>query len=183
MDLPWGSETSHVFVTNVGLITTDGPNGPDIMSAEWTHHISYSPGLIGICLKTSEATYENVMASKEFGVNIAASDQNIFTSIAGGPSGYKVDKIKALQELGCKFYAAKKIKPLMVEGACLNAECKVINIVPCGDHVMFIGEVLEATRHMEKTPLIYHGGKYWRLGEGIPKPTSEELALTPRSPP
>jgi hypothetical protein len=29
MDIPWGSEPARKFATNVGLITTDGPNGPD----------------------------------------------------------------------------------------------------------------------------------------------------------
>ena len=36
------------FLTNVGLITSDGPYGPNVMAAEWTHHISYSPGLIAV---------------------------------------------------------------------------------------------------------------------------------------
>jgi flavin reductase (DIM6/NTAB) family NADH-FMN oxidoreductase RutF len=46
MDLLWNDRRTRQFVTNVGLITSDGPLGPNIMAAEWTHHISYSPSLI-----------------------------------------------------------------------------------------------------------------------------------------
>ena len=55
------------FLTNVGLITTDGPYGPNVMAAEWTHHISYTPSLIAINVR-GDATAENIDHSKEFGV-------------------------------------------------------------------------------------------------------------------
>ncbi len=51
MNLPWGDEKSNKFVTNVGLITSNGPYGHNIMAAEWTHHISYNPGLIAVCIQ------------------------------------------------------------------------------------------------------------------------------------
>ncbi len=37
MDLPCGDERSNKFITNVGLITTDGPFGPDVMTFQWMH--------------------------------------------------------------------------------------------------------------------------------------------------
>ncbi|MBI2110294.1 hypothetical protein HYT51_00760, partial [Candidatus Woesearchaeota archaeon] len=46
VDLPWGDPRTIKFVTNVGLITSTGPHGDNVMSAEWTHQVSYSPGLI-----------------------------------------------------------------------------------------------------------------------------------------
>ena len=58
MDLPWGDEISNKFITNVGLITSDGPFGADVMACEWTHHISYSPGLIAVCICVRSNNYE-----------------------------------------------------------------------------------------------------------------------------
>ena len=46
MDLSWNDRKTRQFVTNVGLITSEGPLGPNIMAAEWIHHISYSPSLV-----------------------------------------------------------------------------------------------------------------------------------------
>ena len=175
MDLPWGDEKTVQFITNVGLITSNGPYGNNIMAAEWTHHISYSPGLVAVCVGLNKATLENIRKSKEFGVNLAATDQNVLASVAGGSSGKNVDKIAALKELGFKFYNAKKIKTLMVDGAVLNLECKLFKEIKLGDHVMFVGEVIHANLNKNKEPLLYHKVKYWKIGENIPKPTQEEL--------
>ena len=145
MDLPWGDEKTVQFITNVGLITSKGKHGDNIMAAEWTHHISYSPGLIAVCVGHGKATYDNIKETKEFGVNISAIDQNVLASISGGSSGKTVDKIGALKELGFKFYKANKINTLMVEGAVLNIECKLMKEIPLGDHTMFVGEIVEVS--------------------------------------
>ncbi|MDQ6668911.1 MAG: flavin reductase [Thermoproteota archaeon] len=67
----------------MGLITTDGRCGSSVMAAEWTHHVSYSPSLIAINVRGDDATAENINQSKEFGVNLAAEDQNILCSLGG----------------------------------------------------------------------------------------------------
>ncbi len=175
MDLPWGDEKTIQFITNVGLITSTGPYGNNIMAAEWTHHVSYSPGLIAVCIGLNKATLENIRATKEFGVSIAATDQNVLSSVSGRNSGKDIDKIKALKELGFKFYKAKKIKPLMVEGAVLNIECKLFKEIELGDHVMFVGEVVETSLNKGKEPLAYHKIKYWKIGENIPQPPQNEM--------
>lgn len=174
MDLPWGDEKTIKFVTNVGLITSNGPHGDNIMAAEWTHHVSYSPGLIAIFIHTHDATYENIKKTEEFGVNLCAIDQNMVSSIAGGSHGQKVDKIAVLKELGVEFYEGTRIKTVMVKDAALNIECKLIKEMILGDHVMLVGEVIEA-KPGTKDPLVYHRLKYWNLGESIPKPKQEML--------
>lgn len=175
MNLPWGDERSNVFLTNVGIVTSDGPNGPNVMSVEWTHHISHEPGLIAICIGPKTATAENINATKEFAINFAATDQNVLCSITGKSSGHDVDKVKVLEELGVKFIPAKTIKALLIQGAAMHAECKLSKVVECGDHSMFIGEVIEASVNKDKEPLIYHKGKYWKVGAKIEKPSKDEL--------
>ncbi len=172
MDIPWGSAEALKFITNVGLITSDGPHGPNIMAAEWTHHVSYSPGLITVCFGPNRTTLENIRATKKFGVSLAANDQNVISSVAGGAKGMDTDKINALHELGFRFYTGKT-GLIMVEGATLNAECKVINEIQLGDHTMVVGEVIEM-RVNSKEPLAYHQGKYWMLEKNIEKPSDKE---------
>ena len=162
------------FVTNIGLITSNGPYGNNVMACEWTHQISYTPSLIAVCIRPGKATFENIQSTNEFGVNIAAFDQNIISSIAGNHHGKAVDKISILKELGVVFYNAKTINALMVEGACLNAECKVIKFIDIDDHSLFIGEV-QNVRQAEKEPLSYYKMKYCRSGEQIHKPDQTKL--------
>ena len=176
MDLLWNDKRTRQFVTNVGLITTDGPLGRNIMAAEWTHHISYSPSLIAVNIRGDDATVENIRESKEFGVNIAAEDQNVLCSVAGRYTGRQVDKISVLEENGIAvFYNAKNIKVLMVQRAAMNAECKLVKQEELGDHIMFIGKVVEISADENIRPLLYYNGRYWKLGEGIVKPAPEIL--------
>lgn len=174
MDMPWGSEPSSKFITNVGLITSDGPHGPNVMAAEWTHHVSYEPGMIAISIHKIDSTYENIAKTKEFGVNLCAIDQNVVASIAGGSHGKDVDKIAVLKELGVRFYKAKEIKAPMIEGAALNVECKVVQEHVVGDHVLLIGEAVDV-RMGDKESISYHGGKYYKLGEQVKKPPQDVL--------
>lgn len=163
------------FVTNVGLITSNGPYGHNVMACEWTHQISYTPFLILVCIGPGKATFTNIKTSREFGVNIAAADQNSVASIVGNHSGKTIDKIKVLAELGVTFYRASNINTLMIKEAAMRAECKLVRFVEVGDHPLFIGQVLTIS-DTQKRPLIYHDGKYWRLGNQIKKPDEAVLA-------
>lgn len=178
MDLSWNDRRTRQFLTNVGLITTDGPYRPDVMAAEWTHHISYSPSLIGVNVRGDDATAENIKESKEFGVNLAAEDQNVLCSLAGGYTGKQLDKIARFKELGVIFYKANNIKPLLITGAAMNAECKLVKQEDLGDHLMFVGEVVEIIANENIRPLVYHNGRYRRLDENnnsIPRTPQETL--------
>ena len=55
----------------------------------------------------------------------------------------------------------------------VNVECKLYQEITCGDHIMFIGEVIDAIHNPEKQSLIYNDGKYWKL-QSIVKPNQEE---------
>ncbi len=174
MNIGYGSDVARKFVTNVGLVTSSGPHGDNIMAAESTYHVSYEPGLVTISLRPRSATYENIIKTKQFGISICADDQNVLSSVAGGSSGRVIDKIKVLRDLGFGFYKAKKIRPLMVEGAAANIECRLVKKVAAGDHVLLVGEALEAMA-ADKRPIIYSAGKYWGFGEQIQKPHQEFL--------
>lgn len=174
MDIPWHSPEALKFVTNVGLITSHGPHGDNVMSAEWTHQVSYSPGLIAVCLAHSRTTVENIQKTKVFGVNLAALDQNVLTSVSGNSHGNEVDKINTLKELGVTFYPGKKTPCLMISGAALNVECKVVEIIKLGDHTMIVGEALDV-QIGDKEPIVFHGGKYWKFGDNIPRPDEKTM--------
>jgi flavin reductase (DIM6/NTAB) family NADH-FMN oxidoreductase RutF len=176
MDLKYGSPAREPFVTNVGLITSNGKHGHNIMSAEWTYQISYDPGLIAVSIASGKATHENIAESKYFGVCIASVEQTAVSSLAGGSSGKKVNKISALKDMGFTFSDGKHFDLLLVDGSALIMECKLTEQVVRGDHTVFIGEVQSTFHDKDKSPLLYHDGKYWSIGAELPKPTNEERA-------
>lgn len=175
MDLKSDDSRTQQYVTNVGLITSTGPHGHNVMSCEWTHYVSYAPCMMAVCVKPDEASHKNISETGEFGINLASVSQNIFSSVAGGNTGAKVDKIAVLKELGYEFYEAETIKPLMVKNSAMQAECKVVKQMDLGDHTMFVGEVQKLTGDSDIEPLVYHGGHYWHVGEKIEKPPEAKL--------
>lgn len=176
VDLPWGDPRTAVFSTSVGLITTNGPFGHNVMACEWTHQLSYSPGIIGVCIGNNKATLANLEQNPFFGVSLASTEQNVLSSIAGKNSGKSVDKIAALSELGFSFSKAKQIDVFLVDGAAMRAECRVIDSKQYGSHTMFVGEIVELYPATDKKPLIYHNTKYSAPGELIPKPNESQLS-------
>lgn len=175
MDFPWGSEYHQKFITNVGLITSDGPNGPNIMAAEWTYLVSYNPAQIIVAIGPHKATAENIMQTKKFGVSMASEKQNWISSVAGGSTGHDVNKINALKEMGVVFTKGEKLGQLLVEGSSLVAEAKVVEIIQKGSHTLFIGDVVDARTTNEKS-LAYHQNKYWQMDTLIEKPSDEKRA-------
>lgn len=162
------------FITNVGLITSNGPYGHNVMACEWTHQLSYDPFLIAVCIRAHKATFINIKDTKAFGVNVAATDQHWIASIAGNNSGKTVDKIQVLKELGVTFYPAYSIDVLMIKGASMAAECRLVKLVDFGDHPLLIGQAVSVEDY-ESKPLLYHQGKYFDLGKRFQKPDSQML--------
>jgi len=149
------------FATTVGLITTKGCKlGQNVMSTEWTIHISYEPMLIAIFVHESP-TYWNIEETRVFGVNIASDDQAGLVNIAGGYSGTEIEKLAIPRTF--VTYRAKHIDVPMIKGCALNAECKVTAIEKIGDHIMVVGEAISAKFDEKKFPLIYTRGNYRKL--------------------
>ena len=61
------------FATTVGLITTKGRHGENVMAVEWTMQVSYEPMLIAIFIHDSPTLW-NIKDSNVFGVNIASDN-------------------------------------------------------------------------------------------------------------
>jgi len=173
MDIPWGSEISNRFITNIGLVTSNGVHGHNIMACEWTYQLSYKPALIGVLINPRHSSHANIEETKEFGVCIASTHQTVLSSVAGKASGNKHDKIKIAEELGFTFSLAKTINVMMPESAASRMECKLVNKITLGDHTLFVGEVMAGSFNTEVKPLAHHAGKYWDMTSTLEKPTTE----------
>jgi flavin reductase (DIM6/NTAB) family NADH-FMN oxidoreductase RutF len=152
------------FATGVGLVTSTGSQGTNVMAVEWTLHISYEPMLIAIFIHEGSSTYANIMETKEFGVNMSSDEQAALVNIAGSYSRKEINKLGISM---FKTYPGHRIKAPMIKGCVINAECIVISNHKIGDHVAIIGEVIDARFDGKKSPLIYHRGAYRKLGKKI----------------
>ncbi|AFU58224.1 hypothetical protein Ngar_c12840 [Candidatus Nitrososphaera gargensis Ga9.2] len=164
------------FATTVGLITTKGKHGPNVMAAEWTMHVSYDPMLIAVFVHDSP-TYWNIEETRVFGVNIASDDQSELVNIAGGYSGTEINKLAIPGTFST--YSAKHIDVPMIKGCALNAECRVTTIEKMGDHIMVVGEAVSAIFDEKKFPLIYTRGNYRKLSRSKIPSGRKVVRITP----
>lgn len=165
MDQTIAEKAQRYFATGVSMITSSGPHGQNVMAVEWTMQISYRPMLIAIFIHKDSATFENIKKTKEFGINVSSEDQTMAVNIAGGYSRKEIDKLKIKNSF--KFLSSRKIKSPMLSGCVINAECKLVGMKKIGDHIMMIGKVVEISYDKTRKPLIYHSGKYFRIGSTI----------------
>ena len=86
-------------------------------------------------------------------------------SLAERYSGKNLDKIAFFKEIGVIFYKANMIKALLIRGAAINAEYKLLRQEEIGDHITFVGEIIEIATDENIKPLVYHNDKYWNLAK------------------
>jgi len=154
------------------MITSRGPNGPNIMTAEWVMQISYQPMLIGVFIHEESQTIKNIEKTKEFGINVASQEQTTEVNITGGYSGTEIDKLKIKNIF--KIIKPRKIKTPLIAGCTINAECRLVKKEKLGDHVMLVGKVVDIRHDDSKSPLIYHKGRYFSLSSTI-EPDRKEV--------
>jgi flavin reductase (DIM6/NTAB) family NADH-FMN oxidoreductase RutF len=168
-------EAYRQFTTGVALITTSGKRGPNVMAAEWTFHVSYNPFLISVHIGPRKATYEAIVETGEFGVNIVSEEQLSAMAFAGHFTGREVCKLSS--EV-FETYPAKRIRAPMIRGCLLNAECRLVKQIPMGDHTAFVGEVIEFSVDASKRPVVLHKGAR-RLGPRIEREVTVVVSVTP----
>jgi flavin reductase (DIM6/NTAB) family NADH-FMN oxidoreductase RutF len=173
-------DAARHLVTSVALVTSQGKNGPNVMAAEWTFQVSYRPMRLIVLVAHGDATHDNILENREFGANFASDDQATLASLAGAYTGKEVNKLSS--EL-FQTYPAKRIRPPMISGCFLNAECKLSQVIDAGDHTMFLGEVVEVQFDGAKTPLLSSQRRYWQRGPSIQKKPSiyTTYTLSPES--
>jgi len=158
-------KAQRYFTTGISLVTSTGPHGQNVMAAEWTMQVSYKPMLIAVFIHENSATFENIKKTKEFGINVSSEEQTMAVNIAGGYSRREIDKLKVKGSF--EFLPSRKIKSTMIAGCIINAECKLVTMKKLGDHTMVVGKTVAISYNETKKPLIYHSGRYFRIGSII----------------
>lgn len=160
------------------MITSTGSLGKNVMAAEWTMQISYAPVLIAVFVHEKTATIKNIRQTREFSVNVASDEQTLLVNIAGGYSRTEIDKLKIKNSF--KFLKSKYIRAPLIADSLVNAECKLLTMKKIGDHIMIVGKVLSMRHNESKKPLIYHQGRYYRIGSII-EPFRHEVRIDGRA--
>ena len=111
------------------------------MVAAWGGICSSDPPAITVSVRPSRATYRNLMEKREFTVSIPSAKYLAEADFFGIVSGDEIEKFAAT---GLTPVRSTLVDAPFIREFPVALECRVINRVECGSHVLFIGQILDA---------------------------------------
>ena len=145
-------DTIGNFATGVTIVTATGPDGPAGMTTNAVTSLSLDPLLLLVCFDHASRTLDVVRASRRFAVNVLrAGDRDLAAVFASKRVGReKFDSVTHSTTHGVP----------VLDTALAWIVCEVREMLPGGDHVIGIGEVIGMGREDHGDPLVYFRGRY-----------------------
>lgn len=127
----------------VVMATCSGRDGkPNIITLGMYMSISHDPPMVCIGVSPKRYSHGLIEETGEFVVNVPSIELEEQMHFCGVRSGRDVDKFA---ETGLTPIPALKVRPPRIEECFAHLECRVVESHVCGDHTLFIGEVLATT--------------------------------------
>ena len=141
------------FATGVTVVTTWYEHQPQGMTANAVASLSLDPSLILVSVDIKAQMNACLRASDCFAVNILTEEQEAL-SVRFAKHGPK--------DFSGIAYRTEATGSPVFEQALGYVDCRVTEILPGGDHDIFIGEIV-AGGAREGRPLVFYGGRYGSL--------------------
>jgi flavin reductase (DIM6/NTAB) family NADH-FMN oxidoreductase RutF len=143
------------FATGVAVVTTDGKAGPHGLTANAIASLSLDPPLVLVAVEKKAHSLDYLTKNGCFAINILRVDQEEISRrfATPGPKDFA----------GLNITTAGTTAPILSD--CLAfVDCRVVEILPGGDHEIFVGEIVAGEYHGGK-PLLYFAGGYRHIAE------------------
>lgn len=141
------------FATGVTVITTKVDDEVHGMTANAFMSVSLEPKLVAISIGEKAKMLKYINSSKQFAINILASNQKELSKQFAGQLDSTID---------VAFYNYQGLPVLKNSLAVIT--CELFSQLDAGDHTIFIGKVT-GLKHEPSEPLLFFGGKYQELRE------------------
>lgn len=144
-------DTLGVFATGVTIVTTlDAQGSAWGFTANSFTSVSLDPPLVLVCLAKHSGSIETFMAARHYAVNILSDQQRDLSMrfSAGGPE--KFDRVS---------WSARRTGSPILDDVAAWLDCDMHQAVDAGDHMIFIGEVVDFASG-GAAPLGYCRGAY-----------------------
>lgn len=145
------------FATGVTVVTSVNPvdSAPLGVTVSAFSSLSLEPALVLFCLGNKNGNLEAFKNSGRFVINVLSEGQKDLSIRFASRSDDKWSGVASEPGLGGV--------PVLT-GCIANLECRLVNTVDGGDHVIFMGEV-ETIHYQEGgAPLLYFRGSYMECG-------------------
>lgn len=141
----------------VNIVSTLEDDRPGGMLATAVCSVSAEPPSLLACVNRGTRTYNAIVASGAFCVNVLADDQRELARNFLSHQG--ADRFKL-----CHWSTLATSSPA-IDDAMTNFDCKVSGFFDAGTHDIVIGRVVAVRRRASGAPLLYFEGDYRNLAD------------------
>ncbi|MEV4258901.1 flavin reductase family protein [Spirillospora sp. NPDC049652] len=160
------------FATGVTVLTCGGPK-PHGMTANAFSSVSLDPPLVMACVDRAAVMHGSLLDTDYFGVSVLAADQEAVAR-------HFADRLRPLgpaQFDPVDWAPGERTGVPLIEGALAAFECRRWRGYDGGDHTIFVGRLLAASRRdpdpaVPRDALVFHDGRFRELR---PEPTQVPL--------
>ncbi len=139
------------FATGVTIVTTAGPGEEPIgVTANSFNSVSLDPPMVLWSLSAAALSRKAFESAQHFCVHVLAASQESLSQKFAARGASKFDGLKLLKGVGAVP---------MLEEFVARFQCRMTHQYPVGDHIIFVGEVLQFDKS-DRRPLVFHGGRY-----------------------
>jgi flavin reductase (DIM6/NTAB) family NADH-FMN oxidoreductase RutF len=145
------------FATGITIVTAVGPQGELLgITANSFNSVSLDPPLVLFSLGRGAYSLKAFQASGAFAINVLREDQEDLSN-------------RFARSLADKWadvpYETWVTGSPILKDAIAAFDCEIHSMYDGGDHVIFVGRVLQLASNAEENPLLYFRGRYARLGQ------------------
>ncbi len=144
------------FATGVTVVTTRHDDQLHGMTANALTSLSLDPPLVLVAVDRRAAMHAALHKGQCFALNILGEEHEHLSRrfAMSGP--------KDLSDLS--LTASVTGAPILAD-AIGWVDCRITQVLPGGDHDIFIGEIVAGEHNEQGRPLLYFGGRYRRLAD------------------
>jgi flavin reductase (DIM6/NTAB) family NADH-FMN oxidoreductase RutF len=139
LDNATAKKALRLFTYGLYVATTasdDGDTGS--MTVNWTGQVSFEPRILSLAVESDSHFLQVIRRAGVFAINVLESGQRDLAGQFGRSTAHVGNKLEGYTHTpgttGC---------PLLAD-ALASVECRVVHEQPAGDHVLFLGEVVDA---------------------------------------
>lgn len=159
----------------VSIVTASWRGSANAAPVAWAAPLSMSPPMVGVALHPIRHTADMIRFSEEFALNIPGPELLRETAFFGSRSGVDENKVESSK---LDIFTALRVDAPLLDGALAWIECGLRDVIPTGDHTLFVGEVVAVQALDEAyaerwllderifSPLTFLGGNWYAQVQG-----------------
>lgn len=144
-------------VSGVAIVTARSGDRIHGMTVSAFAEVSLDPPLVLVCAEKTSHTHPLIASGGVFALNLLAADQAALSNLFAS----KRDEERRF--VGLEYDTGATGSPLLRD-TLASLDCRVRAAHDAGDHVIYVGEVLEC-RRAQREPLVYWRGAYRALAD------------------